>query len=178
VLSILNLKYKIAGVHPLARVTTYGKRVDLALSTWVKLARAAAIVGKRTGEHIRSAGLTVGQFGAMDTIYHKGPMTPGELCSKQLVSGGNMTVVLDNLEKDGLVVRVPSKTDGRSVTIHLTPQGEAKMDQVFPEHARVVGELLASLSTEDQRLLGDLLRKLGYSVEGRYSAGLHMQERT
>lgn len=176
-LSILNLKYIIAGVNPLAKVTTYGKRVDLALSTWVKLARAAGIVGKRTGEHIRSAGLTVGQFSAMETIYHKGPMTPGELCSKQLVSGGNMTVVLDNLERDRLVVRVPSETDGRSVTIHLTPEGEAVMDRVFPEHARVVGELLASLSTEDQQLLGDLLRKLGYSVQGRSSVDLHIRDR-
>jgi len=146
---------------------TYGKQHDLALSTWVKLARASALFGKRTGDHIRAAGLTVAQFSAMETLYHRGPLTPGELCAKQLVSGGNMTVVLDNLEKEGHVRRVPSTTDRRSTTVHLTSEGEALMEIIFPEHARVVTQLLSALSQDELRILGDLLRTLGYSLQQR-----------
>lgn len=152
---------------------TYGKQPDLALSTWVKLARASALFGKRTADHIRSAGLTVSQFGALETLYHRGPMTPGELCSKQLVSGGNMTVVLHNLEREGLVRRVPSTKDRRSVTVHLTRAGEVLIERVFPEHAQVVAGLLSVLTPAEIAELGGLLKKLGYSLQGRV-AGLSL----
>jgi MarR family 2-MHQ and catechol resistance regulon transcriptional repressor len=154
----------------------YGKRLNLALSTWVKLARASALFGKRTGDHIRCTGLTVAQFSAMETLYHRGPLTPGELCSKQLVSGGNMTVVLDNLEKEGLITRVRSLRDRRSTTVHLTDQGKERMERFFPEHARVVAELLSVLSADELRRLGDLLRKLGFSLQGKELPAVENQE--
>ena len=150
---------------------TYGKQPDLALSTWVKLARASALFGKRTGEHIRSAGLTVSQFGALETLYHRGPLTPGELCSKQLVSGGNMTVVLDNLEREGLIRRVPSIKDRRSVTVHLTATGQDLMERIFPQHAQVVAGLLSALTPEEIAELGGLLKKLGYALQGKAMDG-------
>ena len=152
----------------------YGKDLDLALSTWVKLARASALFSKRTGDHIRASGLTVAQFGAMETLHHRGPLTPGELCAKQLVSGGNMTVVLDNLEREGLIRRIRSSIDRRSTTVHLTRRGEAMMGRIFPEHARVVGGLFSALSRDELLSLGALLRKLGYSL--RQSA--HIDKRT
>src|SRR5512137_956660 len=93
----------------------YGRRADVALSTWVKLARAFSVFNHRTDEQIRTFGLTQAQFGVLEILGHKGPLTPGELCTKRLVSGGNMTVVVDHLERDGLVERRRSTEDRRSV---------------------------------------------------------------
>ncbi|MFH0879598.1 MAG: flagellar hook capping FlgD N-terminal domain-containing protein, partial [Lentisphaerota bacterium] len=53
------------------------------------------------------------QFSALECLGHLGPMMIGELTRKQLVSGGNMTVVVDNLEKEGLVKRVVNAKDRR-----------------------------------------------------------------
>ena len=139
----------------------YGRKADVALTMWVKLARATATLGKLTQEHIRTFGLTVPQFGALECLGHLGPMTIGELCRKQLVSGGNMTVVVDNLEKDGLVERTRTNEDRRVVHVRLTAKGKKLFNQIFPQHARYVADLAAVLSRAEQEELGRLARKLG-----------------
>jgi len=147
----------------------YGKRTDRALSMWVKLARAYAVFSNKSTEHIRSFGLTEGQFGALEALGHKGPLTLGELCEKQLVSGGNMTVVVDNLERQGLVRRVRGSRDRRVITIHLTGKGKELFKQIFGRHAKYVAELASVLTVDEQEQLGRLLRKLGTSLRPRSS---------
>lgn len=142
----------------------YGKNADLALGMWVKLARAASTFGKLTGENIRSFGLTEPQFGAFECLGHLGPLTLGELSRKQLVSGGNTTCVIDNLEKLGLVERVPNKTDRRTIVAQLTPKGEKLFDEVFSKHAAYVAKLASVLTLEEQESLGQLLKKLGLAL--------------
>ena len=142
----------------------YGKKAERALSMWVKLARAYAVFSKRSTEHIRSFGLTEGQFGALEALGHKGPLTLGELCEKQLVSGGNMTVVVDNLEKEGLVKRVRSSVDRRVITVHLTGKGRELFKRTFARHAMHVADLASILTPDEQEQLGTLLRKLGTSL--------------
>ncbi len=148
-------------------VKKYGKRADLALNMWVKLARAAATFGQLTNEDIWRYGLTQPQFGALETLGHLGPMTLGELCKKQLVSGGNMTVVVDNLEKEGLVERVQSKEDRRAILVQLTAKGKKLFKEIFVQHARYVADLASVLTEKEQEELSRLLRKLGLALRER-----------
>jgi MarR family 2-MHQ and catechol resistance regulon transcriptional repressor len=142
-------------------------RAAAALDLWVKLARASAVFSQRTHEQIRTFGLTAGQFAAIETLGHKGPLTVGELCKKQLVTGGNMTVVIDNLERDQLVERVRSTTDRRVILVRLTGKGKALFDSVFPKHAEYVADLASVLKPDEQRTLARLLKKLGLALQQR-----------
>jgi MarR family transcriptional regulator, 2-MHQ and catechol-resistance regulon repressor len=142
----------------------YGKRADLALDVWVKLARSFTRFNARTIEHIRHYGLTQAQFGVLECLGHLGPMKCGDLCKKQLVTGGNMTVVLDNLEKLGLVDRTPTPEDRRAFLISLTAKGQTLFDEIFPNHANYIEELMGTLSEEEQTQLAQLLKKLGLSL--------------
>ena len=142
----------------------YGKKADIALGLWVKLARANWIFEKFTSDNIRTYGLTEPQFGAFECLGHLGPLTLGELSRKQLVSGGNTTCVIDNLEKLGLVERVPSKTDRRVIVAQLTPKGKARFEEVFFQHAEFVTKVASVLSTEEQETLAALLKKLGLAL--------------
>lgn len=142
----------------------YGKKIDVALGMWVKLARAHATLAKLTDENIRSFGLTAPQFGALECLGHLGPMMIGELCRKQLVSGGNMTVVVDNLAKDGLVDRIPSKDDRRAIVVRLTTKGKKLFDDIFVQHAKFVASATSVLSDGEQEELAGLLKKLGTSL--------------
>ncbi len=142
----------------------YGKKIDTSLSMWVKLARAHATLAKLTDENIRSFGLTTPQFGVLECLGHLGPMTLGELCRKQLVSGGNMTVVVDNLAKDGLVERVPSKDDRRAIVVRLTKKGKKLFDDIFIQHAKFVASATSVLTDKEQGELAVLLKKLGTSL--------------
>jgi MarR family 2-MHQ and catechol resistance regulon transcriptional repressor len=139
----------------------YGKKIDTALGMWVKLARAHSTLAKLADENIRSFGLTPPQFGALECLGHLGPMTLGGLCKKQLVSGGNMTVVVDNLAKDGLVERIPSSEDRRAIVVRLTTKGKKLFDNIFLQHAKFVSSALGVLSDKEQEELAGLLKKLG-----------------
>jgi len=142
----------------------YGKQADLALTMWVKLARAFTTFSKRSFENIRTFGLTEAQFGALECLGHLGPMTIGELCRKQLVSGGNMTVVVDNLEKLGLAERAHSKEDRRAIFVRLTTKGKRLFNQVFVKHAEHIAGLASVLTDGEQEELARLLKKLGVSL--------------
>lgn len=142
----------------------YGKKADLALSTWVKLARAFASFNKKSTESIREFGLTQPQFSVIEVLGHLGPLKVGKICNKMLASGGNMTLVLDNVEKLGFVERTHSKEDRRAILVQLTTKGKQLFDEVFVGHAEQITKFMSVLSADEQRVLGDLLKKLGIGV--------------
>ena len=143
----------------------YGKKVDLALSLWVKLTRAHDTFNHLTAANIRSFGLTPAQFGVIECLGHLGSMLIGDLTKKHLVSGGNMTVVVDNLEKDKLVERSVSDEDHRAYYVKLTPKGRRLFKNIFLIHAKYVVKLASILSESEQADLGLLLKKLGTGLQ-------------
>jgi MarR family 2-MHQ and catechol resistance regulon transcriptional repressor len=142
----------------------YGPKTNLALDTWVKLARSSSIFNKKSLENIRSFGLTQPQFGVIEALGHLGPMKIGVLCNKMLVSGGNMTLVLDNLEKLDLIERVHNQEDRRAILIQLTKNGTSLFEKVFKDHAEFVTSLMSVLTEKEQKELGKLLKKLGLAL--------------
>ena len=139
----------------------------MALSLWVKLARATATFDKMAVEQIRGFGLTKPRFGVLEALGHLGPLTFGELSKKQLVSGGNMTMVVDNLEKEGLVERIRSLKDGRAVRVQLTQRGKKMFDEIFIQHAKYITTLTSVLKDEEQQTLAGLLKKLGLALQSK-----------
>lgn len=141
----------------------YGKKIDAALSLWVKLVRTYATVAKKSAESIKKFGLTVSQFGVIETLGHLGPMNVGCICQKQLMSGGNMTLILDNLEKLGLIKRMADANDRRALLIGLTDKGQELFDSIFIEHAQDMEKIISVLDDKEIEQLSILLKKLGTS---------------
>ncbi len=146
----------------------YGKKADLALSMWVKLARASSTFGHLTNLDIQRYGLTQPQFAVIEALGHLGPMKMGSFCSKMLTSGGNITVVIDNLEKDGLAERIPFPKDRRAITVRLTTKGEKLFHDIFSKHAQFVTKIASVLNEEEQIQLSALLKKLGMALQERF----------
>src|SRR5512142_249816 len=94
-----------------------------ALDTYIKLSRATNSFEDRVLSHGALGKLTVSQFGVLEALHHLGPMCQGQLSQKLLKSTGNITMVVDNLEKSGFVRRVRSVEDRRMIQIELTPAG-------------------------------------------------------
>lgn len=103
------------------------------------------------------------QFGVLETLYHLGPLCPGEISTKLLRSSGNITLVLDNLEKLGLVERKRETSDRRSIRVSLTTQGSALIAELFPRQAAAIAAAFDTLSPQEQEELGRLCKKLGKS---------------
>jgi MarR family transcriptional regulator, 2-MHQ and catechol-resistance regulon repressor len=137
-----------------------------ALDAFIKLMRATDSISAHLSRHTEAAGLTLGQFGALEALLHLGPMNQRDLGAKLLRSGSNVTMVLDNLERRGLVRRTRRKDDRRAVEVALTPDGRRLIDGLFPEHARRITRLFGALSSRDQHRLGALCRTLGRNIPG------------
>ena len=105
--------------------------------------------------------LTVSQFGVLETLHHLGPMCQSTLGAKLLRSGGNITMVIDNLEKRGLVHRQRDPEDRRMTVINLTKAGEELIQRVFPNHLQSIVQQMSVLSPQEQIQLGDLCKRLG-----------------
>ena len=138
----------------------------LALNTFIKLTRATESLMARLAQRNTHPGLTTSQFGVLETLYHLGPMCQSELGGKLLKSGGNITMVIDNLEKHGFVHRERGIEDRRFITVSLTDAGRKLIAEVFPGHVQAIIEEMSTLSSEEQHALGDLCRKLGKSDPG------------
>jgi MarR family 2-MHQ and catechol resistance regulon transcriptional repressor len=134
---------------------------ERALSAYVKLARAAntAMAYARVG--LEEAGLSLGQFAVLEALYHLGPLNLGDLARRVLTSSGNLTLVVDNLEKHGLVKRRQQGRDKRFVRATITRGGRRLIARIFPEHVRRITEVMGRLSPAEQEQLGALCRKLG-----------------
>jgi MarR family 2-MHQ and catechol resistance regulon transcriptional repressor len=132
-----------------------------ALGTYVKLMRAAESITSRVHRHLSSVGLTVSQFGVLEAIYHLGPLSQRDLGQKILRSSGNITMVIDNLEKRRLVKRKRGTADRRVFTVHLTDDGHKLIHNIFPSHAALIADEMSVLSASDQKILGDLCKKVG-----------------
>jgi MarR family 2-MHQ and catechol resistance regulon transcriptional repressor len=140
-------------------------RRERALSSYVKLARAAntAMAYARIG--LEDADLTLSQFAVLEALYHVGPLNLGDLARRILTSSGNLTLVVDNLEKRGLAKRRQQGHDKRFILATITPAGRKVMARIFPQHARRIVEIMSRLSPVEQSQLGRLCRKLGTGEE-------------
>lgn len=113
--------------------------------------------------------LDSGEFDVLSTLVRFGPpyrLRPTELFKSLMISSGGLTDRLARLEKAGLVERLPSDTDARSLLVQLTTAGRQLAETAFREDMLVEAELLAALSAEERAQLGNLLAKLASGLPG------------
>ena len=138
-----------------------GPRAEIdALNAYIKLMRAAESVTVRA-HAVLPKDVTLAQFGALETLFHCGPLNQSDLASKLLKSGGNITLIVDNLEKSGYVVRQRDQDDRRFVTVSLTESGRTFISNLFPKVAASITREMAALSPAEQFTLGWLCKKAG-----------------
>lgn len=137
------------------------------LDTFIKLTRCTNSLLARLSERNTMDDLTPSQFAVLEALYHLGHMTQGEISTKVLKSGSNMTTVIDNLERDGFVRRERDDKDRRVIHVHLTEAGLGKVEAVLPGHIAALVEEFKILSPGEQETLGELCKKLGKGREAK-----------
>ena len=139
-----------------------GSRTEMrTLNTFIKLTRCTNSLLARLAVRNTIGDLTYSQFAVLEALYHLGHLTQGEISSKVLKSGSNMTTVIDNLERDGLVRRERDADDRRVIHVHLTEAGSSRIASVLPGHIAALVDEFSVLSANEQQTLGELCKKLG-----------------
>ena len=136
-----------------------------ALDAYIKLMRSTVAVNGRLFPPLMAEfGITPSQLGVLEALSHLGPMAHCALAGKLLVSASNLTTVLDNLERDGLVRRDRDANDRRVSIASLTPAGERRLASFFPQHVARLVHAMSGLNGDEQLELGRLCRKLGQAA--------------
>jgi MarR family 2-MHQ and catechol resistance regulon transcriptional repressor len=123
--------------------------------------RAAESVTVRVNRFMSHHSLTISQFGVLEALLHKGSLCQRDIAVKILKSTGNITLVIDNLEKRGLVKRERDSDDRRYFTINLTTAGMELIAMAFTDVESAIVAEMNTLDEHEQELLGSLCKKLG-----------------
>ena len=134
---------------------------NVGVLVWLRLARVYQKVERAAAERLRPWDLSLPQFDILAHVGMAEGTTQQELAAARLTTKGNLSQLLDHMERDGLVRRV---RDGRVKRIWLTDAGRRLFDEVMPAEEAVIAAQFRALTPEDQdRLLG-LLRTLDHAL--------------
>ena len=137
------------------------KKETSALNALINLMRCTNSLSSRINKTCLDSDLTESQFGVLEALYHLGSLNQKKLAEKLLVSPGNITMVIDNLERRDLVKRERSKEDRRYININLTNKGNNLIKKILPTHIKSIVNEFSCLSLSEQDQLRDICRKLG-----------------
>jgi MarR family transcriptional regulator, 2-MHQ and catechol-resistance regulon repressor len=143
------------------------KKQERALTAYVTLMRASETVHGEATRMLADCELSPSQFAVLEALHHVGPMVLSELARKILKTSGNLTMVVDNLQKRGLVRRIQSREDRRYTRVEATLAGHNLLHRIFPSHARKITGIMSRLSATEQDRLSTLCRKLGIPDIGK-----------
>ena len=127
---------------------------------WIQLARTFDAHHKKMLVMLATHDLTGPQFDVLATAFRRDGLTQQEVADNLLVTKGNVALIIDNLETNGLIERRIDHKDGRLRRLYLTQNGRSKLEPVFKSHAKTVKLLWACFSEEQIKCLTALLRTL------------------
>ncbi|MBA2427064.1 MAG: MarR family transcriptional regulator [Actinobacteria bacterium] len=143
----------------------------LATECVVNLLRTQGLVTAELARRFRRHGLTGPGFNVLMILEGaRQPLSPYEIGERRLVTRGTVTGLLDTLEKQGLVRRIPHPDDRRMLLIELTDEALSLLEQVCDELFPAQAEMMSVLPERDKesfvRLLGKLQSHLGAESRG------------
>ena len=129
-----------------------------ALKLWLRLLACTTQIEDEVRRRLRAKfGVSLGRFDYLAQLYRHEGVKMGELSRLLMVTGGNVTGLTDELERDGLVVRESSPSDRRAWIVRLTPEGRRGFETMAKQHERWVVELFGRLDARTLRQLHDQL---------------------
>ena len=138
-----------------------GKPDDLSgVHLWLVLWKASRAVEANAQRSIARYGMVQSDFGVLEALLHRGPLSPKQLGAKVLLTSGSMTAAVDRLVDRGLVRRLDDAADRRACIVQLTAAGQRLIVRAFAQHSDEMEAALAEFPAEERRLLLPLLRRL------------------
>ena len=132
-----------------------------ALRVWLRLLTCTQLIERRVRSRLRERfATTLPRFDLMAQLErHAQGLKMNELSRMLMVTGGNVTAIVDQLEKEGQVERLDEPADRRAFRIRLTKSGERTFAEMARAHEEWVVEMLSGLSRREQDELLRLLAK-------------------
>jgi MarR family 2-MHQ and catechol resistance regulon transcriptional repressor len=135
--------------------------VTQSLKLFIVLSRAYKAINEHVNKMIQANGLNPTEFAVLELLYHKGDVPLQQIGGKILIASGSITYVVDKLEQKGLLKRVACPKDRRVTYAQISDTGRQFIEEIFPDHAERINELMSSLDENEKVEAIRLLKKLG-----------------
>lgn len=126
--------------------------------------RASGSVSNMLKKDMQSYGLNPTEFTVMEVLYSKGEQPIQIIGDKVLLASSSITYVIDQLEKKNFVERKVNEKDRRVTLVSLTDKGHEMMEDIFPQHTKIISELYGDLNDDELLELSESLKKVGFKA--------------
>ena len=127
------------------------------VAIWLRMVRLVNSQNGRLAERLRAHDISLAQFDVIAQIGFTEGLTQRDLAARLLVTEGNVTQLLQKMEKKGLVTRRP---EGQCNRLRLSAAGRRLYSRVVPAQNREIARLFATLTGSEQDALSRLMRKV------------------
>ncbi|GAA2065004.1 MarR family winged helix-turn-helix transcriptional regulator [Williamsia deligens] len=146
-------------------------RIDLSVSVGYLLKQASAALRTAMEDVLRPLGMTITQYSCMELLAQRPGLSNSDLARGAFVTRQSMNVLLQALERDGVVTRADHPTAGRALPTRLTPGGRRLLDKASAAVRSVELRMLADLGAEDRTQAERILRTMVRSLTADRTTG-------
>lgn len=133
------------------------------LKIWLQIAKISAHLQQDVNGKLReNYGQSLSRFDVLSQFIRAGKqeISVGDLSKELIASSGNISRLLDRMEKDELITRRHSANDRRLVYVGITDEGHTLFSSMAKDHAEWITGMLSSMPKDRQELLSGLLKEL------------------
>lgn len=131
------------------------------------VARTFTLLNRLFQRHYARFDLTPAKLNVLMLVKHVGGeegLPQREIATRLIISGSDVTGLIDRLEKEGLLAR-RGAADRRVKLIRITPKGSALLDRLWPSHVERAESVMSPLSRKEQEQLIALLTKVRTTLQ-------------
>lgn len=147
------------------------EQIDLSVSVGYLLKEASAALRTAMEDVLRPLGMTITQYSCMELLAQRPGLSNSDLARGAFVTRQSMNVLLQALERDGLVVRAEQPSSGRALPTRLTTAGRRRLDKASAAVRSVEVRMLGDLTDSDRAQVGRLLQTMVRSLSADRTPG-------
>ena len=132
-------------------------RIELRTSVGYALKQAATALRLAMEAELRPLGMTVTHYSCLELLAHRPGLSNSDLARGAFVTRQSMNVLLQALERDGLVIRAEEAASGRALPTELTAAGRRQLTTASAAIRGVEDRMKSGLSTSEQEQFGRML---------------------
>lgn len=131
---------------------------------WVAVGRACQAVERALSQSLTPLGMKTAHLDMMMNIHRHPGLSQQELANKLLVGRSNITMLLPQMEKRGLVRRETDKRDKRVLRLYLTDEGEDVLAKALDIHLALVERIMANTPVDECDIVGAAMNRVVEAV--------------
>lgn len=146
----------------------YSKRQRESLKLWIELLRYSNELEQIIDDKLRqNYKQNISRFDVLSQLEREkeNGLTVGDLASRLIASKGNITGLIDRMQKDGLITKVSRQDDRRSYIISITDKGLLLFNEMAENNAQWVEDALSALDVESMSGFTNFLNKARQNLD-------------